>query len=47
MKTIILLAIPAFALDVLSPQIIQAQGTTYLSNLDQSSVGSFSVGSDS
>src|ERR1035441_8828957 len=47
MKRIILLAIPVFALAVLPPQILQAQGTTYLSNLDQSSVGSLPVGSNS
>jgi hypothetical protein len=47
MKRIILLAIPVFALAVLPPQILQAQGTTYLSNLDQSSSGTLAVGSDS
>ena len=47
MKKIILFALPALALGMLSPQIIQAQGTTYLSNLEQSSTGSQPVGSDS
>ena len=47
MKKIVLLAIPVFALAVLPPQILQAQGTTYLSNLDQSSSGTLAVGSDS
>src|ERR1035441_2988915 len=47
MKKIIIPAVLALALGMLSPQIIQAQGTTYLSNLDQSSVGSLVVGSDS
>ena len=47
MKKIIIPAILALALGMLSPQIIQAQGTTYLSNLDQSSVGSLAVGSNS
>src|ERR1035441_1891498 len=47
MKKIIIPAVLALALGMLSPQIIQAQGTTYLSNLDQSSVGSLAVGSNS
>ena len=47
MKKIVLLAIPVFALAVLPPQILQAQGTTYLSNLDQSSSGTLAVGSNS
>jgi PEP-CTERM motif len=32
---------------LIAPQVLQAQGTIYLSNLDQSSVGSLAVGSDS
>jgi len=37
-----------FAVALLAPQILQAQGTmTYLSNVDQASAGSFAVGSDS
>jgi hypothetical protein len=36
-----------FLVTVLTSQIIQAQGTTYLSNLSQPSAGSLSVGSDS
>ena len=37
-----------FAVALLAPQILQAQGTmTYLSNVDQASAGSLSVGSDS
>src|ERR1039458_8132982 len=47
MKKIIVPAILALALGMLSPQIIQAQGTTFLSNLDQSSSGALVVGSDS
>jgi hypothetical protein len=47
MKKIIMLAIPAFALAVLSPQIAQAQGTLYVSSLGLTSSGSASVGSDS
>jgi hypothetical protein len=47
MQELIRPAILALALAVLAPQIIQAQGTTYLSNLEQSSAGSFAAGSDS
>jgi hypothetical protein len=47
MKKIILFAIPALALAVLSPPIAEAQGTLYFSNLGQTSSGSASVGSDS
>jgi hypothetical protein len=37
-----------FAVALLAPQILQAQGTmTYLSNVDQASAGSLAVGSDS
>ena len=47
MKRVILLAILAFALAVLSPQLAQAQGTLYVSSLGLTSSGSSSVGSDS
>ena len=47
MRNIILSGIIASVFGPLAPQIIQAQGTTYLSNLDQSSVGSVAVRSDS
>jgi hypothetical protein len=48
MKRIVLLAILASALAGLPSQLAQAQGTmTYVSNLDQSSVGSVAVGSNS
>jgi len=40
-------SIVCLAVAVSVPQIIQAQGTTYLSNLEQSSAGSFAAGSDS
>jgi hypothetical protein len=46
MKTIIASLI-GFTLALLSPQIVQAQGTTYMSNLGQASAGSLAVGSDS
>ena len=47
MKTIINCII-GFAVALLAPQIVQAQGTmTYLSNLDQASAGSLAVGSNS
>ena len=47
MRKTIISGIIASVFGLLAPQIIQAQGTTYLSNLDQSSVGSVAVGSDS
>jgi hypothetical protein len=47
MLTAISVAIPALALALLSPQIAQAQGTIYLSNLDQSPTASLAAGSDS
>ena len=47
MKKIIMSAILAFALAVLSPQIAQAQGPLYVSSLGLTSSGSSSVGSDS
>ena len=47
MKRAILLAIPALALAVLSPQVAEAQGTLYVSNLGLTSSGSSPVGHDS
>jgi len=47
MRTTIISGIIACVFGLLAPQILQAQGTTYLSNLDQSSAGSLAVGSDS
>ena len=47
MRKTVISGIIASVFGLLAPQIIQAQGTTYLSNLDQSSVGSVAVGSDS
>jgi hypothetical protein len=47
MRKIIISSIIASVFELLAPQIIQAQGTTYLSNLDQSSAGTLAVGSDS
>ena len=47
MRTTIISGIIACVFGLLAPQILQAQGTTYVSNLDQSSVGSVAVGSDS
>jgi hypothetical protein len=47
MKKIIMRAILAFALAVLSPQTAQAQGTLYVSSLGLTSTGSSSVGNDS
>ena len=47
MKTEIKSCILVLIVILLTPQIIQAQGNTYLSNLDQSSSGSISVGNDS
>jgi hypothetical protein len=43
MKKIIIM----FVVGLLAPQIVQAQGTTYLSNLGQLSIGSHAVASDS
>jgi hypothetical protein len=40
-------SIVCLAVAVSVPQIIQAQGTTYLSNLEQPSAGSFAAGSNS
>ena len=37
----------AFTLGLLVPQVLRAQGATYLSNLEQPSVGGLAVGSDS
>jgi len=47
MKNLIIGGIIVFAVGVLAPQILQAQGTIYLSNLGQPSAGSLAVGSDS
>lgn len=47
MKTIITISSIVLAAVLLSPQIARAQGTTYLSNSDQTSSGSRAVGSDS
>jgi hypothetical protein len=43
MKRIIIM----FAVALVAPQMVQAQGTVYVSNLDQPSAGSIAVGSDS
>jgi hypothetical protein len=47
MRRIIINGIMSSVFGLLAQQILQAQGTTYLSNLDQSSVGSLAVGSNS
>jgi len=47
MKNLIIGGIIVLAVVLSVPQIIQAQGTTYLSNLSQPSTGSEAVGSDS
>jgi hypothetical protein len=47
MRKTIISSIVAFVFGVLIPQVLQAQGATYLSNLDQPSVGSLGVGSNS
>lgn len=47
MKKLIVSGIIVFAVALLAPQIVQAQETTYLSNLGQPSTGSEAVGSDS
>jgi len=47
MKKIIIGGVIIFVVGLFTPQIVQAQGTTYLSNLGQASVGSMAVGSDS
>jgi hypothetical protein len=48
MKTIIIIGgVIVLFFGFLTPQITQAQGTIYLSNLDQPSTGSLAVGSDS
>src|ERR1035441_10551623 len=47
MRKTIISGIIASVFGLLAPQIIQAQGTTYLSNLEQSSAGSFAAGSNS
>ena len=47
MRKTIITGVLAGALGLLAPQTLPAQGTTYMSNLDQSSVGSLAVGSNS
>jgi hypothetical protein len=47
MRKTIISGIIASVLGLLAPQMLQAQGTMYLSNLDQPSVGSLAVGSNS
>jgi len=47
MKNIVISGVIVLVVALLAPQIIQAQGTIYLSNLGQPSTGSFAVGSDS
>ncbi len=47
MRKTIISGIIASALGLLAPQTLPAQGTTYLSNLDQASIGSLAVGSNS
>jgi hypothetical protein len=47
MRKTILSSIIGSVFGLLAAQILQAQGTTYLFNLDQSSVGSVAVGSNS
>lgn len=47
MKTFIIGSIIASVLGLMTPQTIRAQGTVYLSNLGQTSTGSYAVGIDS
>jgi hypothetical protein len=47
MKKPVVNGVIVLAVALLSPQIIQAQGTTYMSNLGQFTDGSLAVGSDS
>ena len=47
MKNLITNGFIVLVFGFLTPQIAQAQGTIYLSNLDQPSIGSLAVGSDS
>ena len=47
MRRTIISAIIASVLGLLAPQTLPAQGTTYMSNLNQPSVGSLAVGSNS
>jgi hypothetical protein len=47
MKRQILITIVLMAGGLLFPQIIKAQGTTYISNLGQPSINSATIGSDS
>ena len=46
-KTSIISIVVLVAVQLLLPRIAQAQGTTYLSNVGQPSVGSLAVGNDS
>jgi hypothetical protein len=46
MKKATIGSVIVLAVGLLAPQIVQAQGTTYLSNLGQPSSGSFPVASD-
>ena len=47
MKNIVISGVIVLVVALLAPQIVQAQGTIYLSNLGQPSAGSLAVGSDS
>src|ERR1041384_381067 len=47
MKNLIFSGLIVLAVSLSAPQVTQAQGTTYLSNLGQSSSGGLAVGSDS
>jgi len=47
MKNIVISGVIVLVVALLTPQIVQAQGTIYLSNLGQPSAGSLAVGSDS
>jgi hypothetical protein len=46
MKQTIIGGVLAFAVALLAPQVVQAQGTVYVSSLNQTSTGSLPVGSD-
>jgi hypothetical protein len=47
MKNLIFCGLTALAVSLSAPQITEAQGTTYLSNLGETSTGNSAVGSDS
>lgn len=47
MKKTIISGIVAFVVSLVVPRTLPAQGTTYMSNLDQPAVGSLAVGSNS